>query len=84
MALGNDARLRKALRQLLSDIEDMYEGAVVPDGRGRSHAEEFFGPFSVGKLEGMDIADVSMSWPNLAISMRHAREALRKAEEAAS
>jgi hypothetical protein len=74
----NDNELRNALRSLLCDIADMYQGAEVPEERG--HAEEVFGPFSVGKLEGMDVADVSVSWPNLAISMRNARKALRKAE----
>jgi hypothetical protein len=74
----NDDELRKAMRTLLCDIEDMYQGAEVPEERG--HPEEFFGPFSVGKLKGMEVADISISWANLTISIRNAREALRKTE----
>lgn len=71
--------LLDALRALLSDIEGMFEGAETPT-RG-SHPEEFFGPFSVGKLGGAALeADISVSWPNLAISMRNARNALLDSE----
>ena len=73
-----DSEVRRALRALLSDIEGMYEGAEAPTERG--HPEEFFGPFSVGKLSGEAIeADISVSWPNLAISMRNAKKALSDA-----
>ena len=73
-----DSEVRRALRALLSDIEGMYEGAEAPAERG--HPEEFFGPFSVGKLGGEEIeADISVSWPNLAISMRNAKKALSDA-----
>lgn len=76
-ATPKDSELRKALRALLSDIEGMYQGA---DTLGeRRHPEEFFGPFSVGKLGDEDIeADISVSWPNLAISMQNARKALSR------
>ncbi len=71
----DDGELRKALRALLSDIEGMYQGAETSAERRRP--EEFFGPFSVGKLGDEEIeADISVSWPNLAISMRNARKAL--------
>lgn len=74
----NDSELQKALRVLLSDIEEMYQGAE-PFAE-RRHPEEFFGPFSVGKLGDEPVeADISVSWPNLAISMRNAREALGRA-----
>lgn len=70
--------IREALRALLSDIEGMYEGAETPAESGQS--EEFFGPFSVGKLSGAQIeAEISVSWPNLAISMRNAKSALSDA-----
>jgi hypothetical protein len=73
---GNE--LREALRALLSDIEAMYEGAEFPATGGQP--EEFFGPFSVWKLaEGKIDTDMSISWPNLAISMRNAKSALCKA-----
>jgi len=71
--------LREALRALLSDIEAMYEGAECFGARGQ--AEEFFGPFSVWKLGDTDIeAHVSVSWPNLAISLRNAKSALCEAD----
>jgi hypothetical protein len=74
-----DNEIRRALRALLSDIEGMYEGAETPTERG--HPEEFFGPFSVGRLGGEDFeGDISVSWPNLAISMRNARQALGDGE----
>jgi hypothetical protein len=70
-----ESEVRRALRALLSDIEGMYEGAETPPERG--HPEEFFGPFSVGKLGGENFeGDLSVSWPNLAISMRNAKKAL--------
>ncbi len=73
-----ETEIRRALRALLSDIEGMYEGAE-PSPISR-HPEEFFGPFSFGKLDGAGIeGDISISWPNLAISMRNARDALREA-----
>jgi hypothetical protein len=75
--------LREALRALLSDIEGMYEGAECFAARGQP--EEFFGPFSVWKLGDTDIeAHVSVSWPNLAISMRNAKSALRDADAESS
>lgn len=75
----DNAEIRKALRALLSDIEGMYEGAEVSGER--NHPEELFGPFSVGKLGGAEIeADLSVSWPNLAISMRNAKAALHNLE----
>jgi hypothetical protein len=80
-----DSEVRRALRALLSDIEGMYQGPEEPAERG--HPEEFFGPFSVGKLGGEDFeGDLSVSWPNLAISMRNANDALRSldAEDPAS
>jgi hypothetical protein len=70
-----ESELSRALRSLLCDIEDMYEGAE-PSEDSR-HPEEFFGPFSVAKWED---GDLSISWPNLAISMQKAREALDAAE----
>jgi hypothetical protein len=73
-----DSEIRDALRSLLSDIEGMYKGAEASAERG--HAEEFFGQFSVGKLDGAEISDISISWPNLAISMRNAQNALRNAD----
>ena len=76
-----DSEIRLALRALLSDIEGMYEGAEPATERG--HPKEFFGPFSVGKLGGEEIeSDISLSWPNLAISMRKARRALGDGEDA--
>lgn len=70
-----NTEIRKALRSLLSDIEAMYEGIETRTESARG--EEFFGPFPVAKLDGVEISDVSISWPNLAISMRNAKEALR-------
>ena len=72
-----DSEIREALRALLSDIEGMYEGGESFSESGQP--EEFFGPFSVGKLGGAEIEAVSVSWPNLAISMRNAKSALRGA-----
>ena len=74
-----ESELRRALRSLLSDIEDMYQGAE-PSEESR-HPEEFFGPFSVVKWDG---GDLSISWPNLAISMQRAREALGESEDRTS
>lgn len=72
----NNGEIRRALRALPSDIEEMYEGAE-PSPISR-HPEEYFGPSSFGKLDGAGIeGDISISWPNLAISMRNARDALR-------
>jgi len=69
--------IREALSALLSDIESMY-GGPEPSTAGRQ-PEEIFGPFSVWRLDDADIeARVSVSWPNLAISMRSARNALRE------
>ena len=71
--------IREAMRALLSDIESMYEGAES-SAEGRQ-PEEFFGPFSVWKLDDADIATrVSVSWPNLAISLRNAKSVLREKE----
>jgi hypothetical protein len=77
--VGNDSQdrigVREALCALLSDIEAMYEGAEILMSRGQP--EEFFGPFAVSKLGSSDIDSyVSISWPNLAISMRNAKIAL--------
>lgn len=73
-----DREIRRALRALLSDIEGMYEGAELPAERG--HHEEFFGPFSVGRVGDMELEGrISVSWPNLAISMQNARKALGEA-----
>lgn len=76
---SEDTELHAALRSLLLDIEEMYEGAEISPDSGDE--EEYFGPFSTGKIDGIEIGDVRVSWPNLAISMRRAREALRKVEE---
>jgi hypothetical protein len=74
----NDEKLREALRDLLSDIESMYEGAETPAEGGQP--EEFFGPFSVWKLDHSRWEPlISVSWPNLAISLRNAKDALRNA-----
>lgn len=73
-----DSEVRKVLRSLLSDIEAMYEGGEI--FAEHRHPEEFFGPFSVGKVGSAEVADVSISWPNLAISMRNAKEALCNAD----
>jgi hypothetical protein len=69
--------LREALRSLLIDIESMHEGAEFPvEGR---QPEEFFGPFSVWKMDTADLeARIAVSWPNLAISMRNAKRVLRR------
>lgn len=70
-----DREIREALIALISDIEGLYEGEDVSDGQ----LEEFFGPFSVGKIAGVGPAtDVSVSWPNLAISLRNAKAALQE------
>lgn len=67
----------EALRALLSDIESMYEGAEIPAEGG--HPEEFFGPFSVWKLDHSGSEPfVSINWPNLAISLRNAKAILRE------
>ena len=72
-------QIREALCALLSDIEGMYQGPETLAQRAQS--EEFFGPFSVGKLGGTELqADISVSWPNLAISMRNAKNALLDGE----
>lgn len=74
----NGNEIREALRALISDIEGMYKGAEYLATCGQP--EEFFGPFSVGKLGDAEIeADISVSWPNLAISMRNAKNALDNA-----
>ena len=71
--------IRKALRELLCDIESMYEGAESPPEGGQP--EEFFGPFSVWKLDHSRFEPfVTVSWPNLAISLRNAKKALSHAE----
>jgi hypothetical protein len=76
-------QIRETLRALLSDIESMYEGAES-SAAGRQ-PEEFFGPFSVWKRDDADIeARISVSWPNLAISMRNAKSALRDADAESS
>jgi hypothetical protein len=71
--------IREALRSLLADIESMYGGAETSAEGGQS--EEFFGPFSVWKMDAADWeARITVSWPNLAISARNARDALRSAD----
>ena len=73
------SQIREALCALLSDIESMYEGVESSAAGGQT--EEFFGPFSVWKLDDADIeARISVSWPNLAISLRNAKNALRNGE----
>ena len=72
---SQDREIRDALRALLSDIEGMYEGPQVI--AEHAQPEELFGPFSFGKLGSSEIAaDISVSWPNLAISMRNAKAVL--------
>lgn len=75
------SEIREALYDLVSDIEAMYEGPERPvEGR---QPEEFFGPFSVWKLDEARFEPlVSISWPNLAISLRKARKALGEADAA--
>ena len=73
--------IREALRSLLLDIESMYEGPETPAEGGQP--EEFFGPFSVWKMDPTDLeARIAVSWPNLAISMRNAKIALQNADAA--
>ena len=68
-------KIRAALSDLLSDIESMYEGAESPEEGGSP--EEFFGPFTVWKLDQSRFEPVvSISWPNLAISLRNAKNVL--------
>ena len=76
--LDDGGEIRAALRALLSDIESMYEGRKSFPNRGQP--EEFFGPFSVGRLGNVEIEAVSISWPNLAISMQNAKNALSEAD----
>lgn len=79
----SDGELLKALRDLLCDIEGMYEGAEIPTEGGQP--EEFFGPFLVWKLDqGRFEPLVSISWPNLAISLRNAKSVLRTADAESS
>jgi len=50
-------------------------------GNVSGQPEEFFGPFSVSKMSDAEFeANTSVSWPNLAISMRNAKSALRNAD----
>ena len=70
-------KIEAALRSLLSDVEAMYRGDTCGDG------EEYFGRFwhanTLGDDVGYDVGaedGVEVSWPNLAISMRHARDVL--------
>ena len=73
------SEIREALRSLLSDIEAMYEGSE--DSAESGQPEEFFGPFSIAKLGDAGISGgISVSWPNLAINMLNARNALRGAD----
>ena len=78
--MDHDAsQIRDALVALLSDIEAMYEGVESPREGGQP--EELFGPFPVWKLDEADVdARVSVSWPNLAISLRNAKNALAGAD----
>jgi hypothetical protein len=83
MSGGQKDEIREALRSLLIDIESMYEGAEASAKGGQP--EEFFGPFSVWKMDAADWeARIAVSWPNLAISMRNARDALRNADAESS
>ena len=65
------------LRSLVSDIESMRNAKLDADG------EVFFGPFSVSDCPGANIPfslsgdNVSVSWPNLAITMQQAKEFLK-------
>jgi hypothetical protein len=73
------SEIREALRALLSDIEGMYEGEEHSTEDGQ--LEEFFGPFSVSRQANAELdAGTSVSWPNLAISMRNAKNILREAD----
>jgi hypothetical protein len=73
------SEIREALRALVCDIEGMYEGAEPSAEHGQP--EEFFGPFSVGKLGDVGhVADISVSWPYLAISLRNAKDVLRETD----
>ena len=75
------SEIRGALTALLSDIESMYEGAESP-GEGRQ-SEEFFGSFSVWKLDHSGFEPVvTVSWPSLAISVRNAMAVLRESDTA--
>jgi hypothetical protein len=65
-----------ALQQLVNDVEAMYRGSEVMAESGDT--EEFFGPFSVAKSDGMIVeSELEVSWPNLAISLREAKAALK-------
>ena len=75
----NGSEIREASCALLSDIEARYTGAEFStEGK---QPEEFFGPIPAFKLrdEGYE-PDISVSWPNLAISMRDAKRALQKTD----
>ena len=81
MSGGQKEEIRGVLRSLLIDIESMYQGADTPAEGGQP--DEFFGPFSVWKMDATDLAArISVSWPNLAISMRKAMAVLRESETA--
>ena len=83
MSGGQKDELREALRSLLVDIESMYEGAETPAEGGQP--EEFFGPFSVWRMGAADWeARIAVSWPDLAISLRNAKDALRSADAGSS
>jgi hypothetical protein len=79
MSKAHKNDFREILRSLLIDIESMYEGGEV-SGEGRQ-PEEFFGPFSVWKSDDRGLETyASVSWPNLAISMRNAKRVLENSD----
>jgi hypothetical protein len=83
MSRDQKDEIREALQSLLSDIESMYVSAQPFAGSGQP--EEFFGPFSVWKMDQSGCEPLaSISWPNLAISARRAREALGESDEGCS
>ena len=70
----NDNDIREALSALLSDIESMYEGAKSPAERGQP--EEFFGPFSVWKLEHAALTPYQHELAESGDQLRKAKSAL--------
>ena len=70
--------IRAVLQQLVNDVEAMYRGAEAVTETGET--EEFFGPFSVARTDGLYMEDLEISWPNLAISLREAKAALKKSD----
>ena len=69
--------VRKALQQLINDIESMYRGAETAAENG--DGEEFFGPFGASRNSNKyGDPELEVSWPNLAISLRAAKAALKE------